>query len=50
MQDTVNNSVVIVDDRMLVTLYSHIKDFGSKGITLDLSNANDRHNSPLKNA
>jgi len=39
-QATIHNSIVIVDDRFLVTLYSHNWEMGNAGITFDLSKVN----------
>ena len=36
-QDTIHNSIVIVDDRVWVTVYSHQNEMGDEGTTLDLS-------------
>lgn len=41
--DTIHNSIVIVDDRFLVTLYSHNRDMGKEGPTLDLNSTNPAH-------
>jgi len=36
-QSTIHSSIVIVDDRFLVTPYSHIDEMGDEGLLLDLS-------------
>ncbi len=39
---TIHNSIVIVDDRLLVTIYSHQPEMGDEGITVDLSRYDGR--------
>jgi len=38
---TIHNSIVIVEDRVIVTLYSHNNEMGDTGITLDLHATTD---------
>jgi hypothetical protein len=42
-QSTIHSSIVIVDDRFLVTPYSHMDEMGDQGLLLDLSAADSQH-------
>ncbi len=42
-QSTIHSSIVIVDDRFLVTPYSHIDEMGDQGLLLDLSASDPQH-------
>jgi len=38
---TIHNSIVIVDDRIIVTIYTHSPEMGDQGVTLDLHMSTD---------
>ncbi len=47
-EDVMHNSIVIVDNRFLITIYSHLDEMGDAGITMDLNVQRETENDLCK--